>query len=156
MSWNDAKEFIQKLNAKTGKQYRLPSEAEWEYACRAGGQNEYCGSDNLDAVAWYGAYANPVGNSARTTNPVATKQVNGFGLYDMSGNVWEWTADSYHDSYNGAPNDGSEWSGDGAKRVLRGGSWFYSPQITRAALRISDSPADRSSGFGFRVSRTLP
>jgi formylglycine-generating enzyme required for sulfatase activity len=156
VSWDDAKQFIQKLNAKTGKQYRLPNEAEWEYACRAGGRQEYCGSDDINSVAWYGAYATPVGNSAQTTNPVATKQANAFGLYDMSGNVWEWVEDSYHDNYNGAPTDGSAWQGDGAKRVLRGGSWGNTPQNTRAANRVGDGPAGRSSNDGFRLARMLP
>ena len=150
VSWNDAQEYIKKLNAKTGKTYRLPSEAEWEYACRAGGAHTYCGSDNLDSVAWYG------NNSGSKTHPVAQKQANAFGLYDMSGNVWEWVEDSYHNGYNGAPMDGSVWAGDGAKRVLRGGSWFVEPQLARAAIRFRDVPAYRSSGFGFRLARMLP
>ncbi len=150
VNWNDAQEFIQKLNAKTGKQYRLPSEAEWEYACRAGGQSEYCGGDNIDSVAWY------TSNSGNTTHPGAQKQANAFGLYDMSGNVWEWTADSYHANYNGAPNDGSEWQGDGARRVLRGGSWGGDPSGTRSAYRGSGTPGLRGSSIGFRVGRTLP
>ncbi len=150
VSWNDAQEFIQKLSAKTGKKYRLPSEAEWEYACRAGEQQEYCGSDNIDSVAWY------ISNSGRTTHPVATKQANAFGLYDMSGNVWEWVEDSSHDSYNGAPTDGSAWSGDGARRVLRGGSWNYGPQDERAATRNRGRPASRYDINGFRLARMLP
>ena len=150
VSWNDAQSFIQKLNAKTGKQYRLPSEAEWEYACRAGGQQEYCGSDNVDSVAWYES------NSGKSTHPVSRKQPNAFGLYDMSGNVWEWVEDSYHDSYNGAPTNGSVWQGDGAKRVLRGGSWNYEPQLARVANRFRYAPAFRYSYFGFRVARMFP
>lgn len=150
VSWNDAHAFIQKLNAKTGKQYRLPSEAEWEYACRAGGQQEYCGSDNVDSVAWFG------GNSGATTHPVAKKQANAFGLYDMSGNVWEWVEDSWHENYNGAPVDGSAWQGDGAKRVLRGGSWGNDPQIERATNRGKDEPAIQDSGYGVRLARMLP
>ena len=153
VSWNDAQAFIQKLNAKTGKQYRLPTEAEWEYACRAGGQQEYCGGDNPDSISWYGALAKPAGNSGKTTNPVATKQANAFGLYDMSGNVWEWVEDSYHDDYNGAPADGSAWQGDGALRVPRGGSWSY---LQRAAKRGGSEPAFRYSTIGFRLARTLP
>ncbi|KAF0201907.1 MAG: hypothetical protein FD173_2065 [Gallionellaceae bacterium] len=158
VSWDDAKEFIQKLNAKTGKQYRLPSEAEWEYACRAGQQTEYCGGDNIDSVAWYGgAYATPAGNSAKTTNPVATKQANAWGLYDMSGNVWEWVEDNYHADYNGAPTDGRVWQGgNGAQRVLRGGSWYYKPQDARAADRDRDVPAFRDLSLGFRLARMLP
>lgn len=158
VSWNDAQEFIGKLNAKTGKQYRLPSEAEWEYACRAGVRQEYCGSDDINSVAWYGAYATPVGNSAKATNRVTTKQANTWGLYDMSGNVWEWVEDSWHDNYSGAPNDGSAWQGDGAKRVLRGGSWVNNPQDERAANRDRGGPANQYDDRfnGFRLARTLP
>jgi formylglycine-generating enzyme required for sulfatase activity len=150
VSWNDAKDFIQKLNAKTGKQYRLPSEAEWEYACRAGGKQEYCGSDNVDSVAWHDT------NSGSTIHPAAQKQANAWGLYDMSGNVWEWVEDSNHADYNGAPVDGTAWQGDGAQRVLRGGSWLNEPQIARAALRLSFEPTARYDHVGFRLARTLP
>src|ERR1019366_4078855 len=110
VSWADAQKYIQKLNAKTGKQYRLPSEAEWEYACRGGSRNEYCGSDNVDSVAWYTANSTSQGNSGRSTHAVATLSANGFGLFDMSGNVWEWVEDSYHASYTGVPSDGSIWA----------------------------------------------
>jgi formylglycine-generating enzyme required for sulfatase activity len=155
VSWNDAQEFIDKLNLKTAKKYRLPSEAEWEYACRAGGEHIYCGSDNLDSVGWYGASTNQPGN-ARKTNPVGLKQANAFGLYDMSGNVWEWVEDSYHDNYIGAPTDGSAWSGDGATRVLRGGSWGFGFQEARSALRGRNVPTNRNSpDLGFRLAKTL-
>ncbi|HEU0188443.1 MAG TPA: formylglycine-generating enzyme family protein [Gallionella sp.] len=156
VSWDDAKEFIQKLSAKTGKQYRLPSEAEWEYACRAGGENEYCGSDKVDSVAWYAKNSRIAWVGGKTTHPVAQKQANSFGLYDMSGNVWEWTEDSWHDNYNGAPDDGSAWLGDGAKRVLHGGSWVDNPYYERSAFRDNYAPAYRSNDLGFRVARTLP
>ena len=156
VSWDDAKEFIQKLNAKTGKLYRLPSEAEWEAACRAGKEQEYCGSDNVNSVAWYGAYSIPPGNSIKTTHPVATKQANAWGLYDMSGNVWEWVEDNWHDNFNGAPTNGSAWTGVGAKRVVRGGSWVSKPQSARASYRDWDSAADRYYFNGFRLARTLP
>ena len=136
VSWDDIKEFIRKLNAKTGKQYRLPSEAEWEYACRAGAHQEYCGSDNLDFVAWH------VGNSGSKTHPVGQKQANGYGLYDMSGNLWEWVEDCY--------------DGDCAKRVLRGGSWDDGPQFVRAADRSRDVTAYRYFNLGFRLARMLP
>ena len=149
VSWNDAKQFIQKLNARTGKQYRLPTEAEWEYACRAGAHQEYCGSDDDERVAWYGGFFGG-------THAVAAKQANAWGLYDMSGNVWEWVEDSYHDNYNGAPNDGSAWQGDGAERVLRGGSWSDIPQGGRAAFRIRLEPAYSDFMIGFRLARTLP
>lgn len=154
ISWDDVHEFVQKLNDKTGKEYRLPSEAEWEYACRAGGQQEYCGSDHIDDVAWYGAFVK--GNSGKSTNPVATKQANAWGLYDMSGNVFEWVEDSYHDNYDGAPTDGSVWEGDGAERVIRGGSWQGDPLYARAAFRLGFKPTDLGEIIGFRLARTLP
>ena len=136
VSWEDAQKFIQKLNAKTGQQYRLPSEAEWEYACRAGGQQEYCGSDDVNSVAWYDQ------NSGGTTHPVGRKQPNALGLYDMSGNVYEWSEDCYN--------------GDCALRVLRGGFWNVRPQGTRAANRYGYEPAGRFSDSGFRLARMLP
>jgi len=153
VNWDDAQAFIQKLNGKTGKKYRLPSEAEWEYACRAGGNHTYCGSDSPDSIAWYGGLAKPAGNSGKTTNPVATKQPNAFGLYDMSGNVWEWVEDDYHENYNGAPVDGSVWQGDGTMRVPRGGSWSY---LQNAAKRGGSEPKYRFGTIGFRLARTLP
>ena len=131
VSWNDIKDFIQKLNVKTGKQYRLPSEAEWEYACRAGGQHRYCGSNNLDAVAWY------EGNSGGSTHPVAGKQPNAFGLYDMTGNVWEWVEDCY--------------SGDCANRVLRGGSWYGKTALLLASYRLWFEPTHKYFNDGFRL-----
>ncbi len=97
--------------------------------------------------------AKPAGNSGKTTNPVATKQANAWGLHDMSGNVWEWVEDSYHDSYNGAPADGGARQGDGALRVPRGGGWSYSQ---RAAKRGGSEPSFRFSTIGFRLARTLP
>lgn len=155
VSWEDAQLFISKLNAKTGKQYRLPTEAEWEYACRAGDKYEYCGSNDLDSVAWYGAYSNPAGNSRATTHPVATKKPNSFGLYDMSGNVYEWVEDSYHPNYNKSPTDGSAWQGNGYERVLRGSSWSGSLQDERAAGRERNLPVYRDDDDGFRLARTL-
>ncbi|MCW5199985.1 SUMF1/EgtB/PvdO family nonheme iron enzyme, partial [Desulfobulbus sp. F1] len=93
VSWDDAQDFIKKLNSSTGKSYRLPTEAEWEYACRANSSSRYCGGDDLDALAWHSK------NSGGSTHPVGGKQGNGFGLYDMSGNVWEWCADQYDSDY---------------------------------------------------------
>ena len=146
VSWEDAKEFVSRLNAKTGKTYRLPSEAEWEYACRAGGRHEYCGSDSADNVGWY---------SGKATNPVAGKQANAWGLHDMSGNVWEWTEDCWNHNYTNAPTDGSVWtSGNCSLRVVRGGSWLYSPPELRAAYRNTNTTAGRSFNGGFRVART--
>ena len=136
VSWDDIQVFLQKLNAKTGRQYRLPSEAEWEYACYGGSQTEYCGGNNLDAVGWYND------NSGKTTHQVGQKQANGYGLYDMSGNVWEWMSDCYSSSCDG--------------RVVRGGSWLSNSYSARSANRINFTPADRNDGYGFRVARTLP
>ena len=151
VSWDDIQTFIQKLNAQTGKQYRLPSEAEWEYACRAGQSSNYCGGDNVDSVAWYGYE-----KSGKTTHPVGKRDANAWGLYDMSGNVWEWVQDSYA-NYNNAPSDGKAWEGTRAgARVLRGGSWFSIPLSVRAADRNSGTPTVRDNVIGFRLARTLP
>lgn len=153
VSWDDVQAYIQKLNAKSGKQYRLPTEAEWEYACRAGGKHEYCGSDDANSVAW--SNANSGKFFGTTPHPVARKQANGFGLYDMSGNVREWVADAYHDNYTGAPADGSAW-GDGSLHVLRGGSWGRDPEFGRATARYKFGSNYRDFSFGFRLARTLP
>lgn len=153
VSWDDAQAFIKKLNVKTGKQYRLPSEAEWEYACRAGSQQNYCGSDNADNVAWNGY--NSGSFLFKKPHPVATKQANAFGLFDMSGNVWEWVEDNYHSSYKDAPADGSAWMG-GSMRVLRGGSWGYDQPFSRAAARSKFAANYRYFSYGFRLARTLP
>lgn len=136
VSWNDVQEYLQKLNSHTGKQYRLPTEAEWEYACYGGSQTEYCGGNNIDSVAWYES------NSGKTTHPVGQKQANGYGLFDMSGNVWEWMSDCYARGC--------------AERVLRGGSWLHEARVTRAAFSNEYDPATRSINFGFRLARTLP
>ncbi|HEY6095368.1 MAG TPA: formylglycine-generating enzyme family protein, partial [Gallionellaceae bacterium] len=153
VSWDDAQEFIKRLNAKTGKQYRLPTEAEWEYACRGGDQQEFCGGDNADAVSWNGY--NSGSFFFKSPHPVARKKPNGFGLYDMSGNVWEWVEDTYHDNYNGAPADGSAWTGT-SLRVLRGGSWGYDQPFSRAAARSKFAANYRYYSYGFRLARDLP
>jgi formylglycine-generating enzyme required for sulfatase activity len=156
VSWYDIQEFIRKLNASTGKQYRLPTEAEWEYACRAGEQQQYCGSDDINLVAWYDKNSGAGMFSKGHTHPVAKKQANPFGLYDMNGNVWEWMEDSYHESYDKAPSDGSQWAGDGATRVLRGGSWNSNPRGTRVTFRGGVEPSTRYNDIGFRLARMLP
>jgi formylglycine-generating enzyme required for sulfatase activity len=154
VSWDNAQEFIEKLNTKTGQQYRLPSEAEWEYACRAGGRHTYCGNDDPNSIGWYGGLAKPAGNSGESTNPVATKQANAWGLYDMSGNVWEWVEDNYHKDYSGAPTDGSAWQNeDSMLYVPRGGSWSY---LQRASKRGGSEPDYRFNTIGFRLARSLP
>jgi formylglycine-generating enzyme required for sulfatase activity len=153
VSWEDVQVFIGKLNAKTGERYRLPSEAEWEYACRAGGRHKYCGSDNVDAVSWYDE------NSSGKTHAVGGKGANGWGLHDMSGNVWEWVQDCYEESYDkGQPSDGRahEPSTNCARRVNRGGGWLNNARNTRSASRGGDTPDYRVVNLGFRLSRTLP
>jgi formylglycine-generating enzyme required for sulfatase activity len=160
VSWDDAQKFIQKLNAKTGKQYRLPSEAEWEYAARAGNTTAFpWGEQASHEYANYGADECCKGFSLGrdqwvNTSPAGSFPANAFGLYDMIGNVWEWTEDSYHDDYTGAPVDGSAWRDDSANRVLRGGSWYFKPQ--RTAYRGRNLPTYRYHNFGFRLARTLP
>jgi formylglycine-generating enzyme required for sulfatase activity len=151
VSWNDAQEFVVKLNAKTGKSYRLPSESEWEYACRSGGTHQFCGNDNVDAVGWHGS------NSGGSTHAIAGKQANAFGLYDMSGNVWQWVDDQYHANYNGAPRDGTAWVSGGEQKykVLRGGSWYSDPTRLHSAFR-NRNPADFTDYIiGFRLARNL-
>lgn len=135
VSWDDAQKFINKLNdLNDGYKYRLPTEAEWEYACRAGTTGDYSG--NLVDMAWY------ADNSGRRTHPVGSKQPNAFGLYDMHGNVWEWCRDSYHSTYNGAPTN---------SRVVRGGSWNTFATGLRSANRYGSTPDGRYINYGFRV-----
>jgi formylglycine-generating enzyme required for sulfatase activity len=146
VSWDDIQVYLQKLNAKAGNQYRLPSEAEWEYACRAGGSHTFCGSNDVDAVGWTHK------NVDIKNYPVGRKQANEFGLHDMSGNVWEWVQDCWNHSYAGAPMDGSAWtSGDCGRRVLRGGSRGSHPLLVRPSVRYRFSSRDRSAYVGFRV-----
>ncbi len=136
VSWNDIQEYLAKLNQKTGKQYRLPTEAEWIYACYGGSQTEYCGSNDINAVAWHD------GNSGNQTHPAGQKQANGYGLYDMSGNAWEWMEDCRE--------------GDCSLRMLRGGSWVNDLKFVRAMSRSWDFTTGRNNNFGFRLARTLP
>lgn len=150
VSWDDAKEFCKKLSEMTGKEYRLPSEAEWEYAARAGSKGDYCFGDDenlLGEYAWYGK------NSDGKTHPVGQKQPNAWGLYDLHGNVWEWCEDIWHDNYNGAPTDGTAWLGPGSDRVKRGGSWCNVAVDCRSALRGNNSPGGRGHVLGFRLVR---
>jgi formylglycine-generating enzyme required for sulfatase activity len=151
ISWDDAHKYIQKLNQKTGKKYRLPSEAEWEYAARGGSTSSYPWGDNVSELtlhAWSKA-------NAVNTNIVGLKKPNSFGLYDMIGNVSEWTQDCWNDNYRGAPRDGSPWpTGNCSLRVLRGGSWGDDPQQLRTAMRDGTHPNYyRFSGSSFRVAR---
>jgi formylglycine-generating enzyme required for sulfatase activity len=171
VSWNDASAFITKLNAKSDNYtYRLPTEAEWEYAARAGATVDYAG--DLDALAWYGNnsgrqrldaaaifrteaqnYSKRITENGGQTHAIGSKLPNAFGLFDMQGNVWEWCQDWYHDSYAGAPTDGSAWLSGGEQkyRVLRGGSWYDNAIYLRAASRLRLSPAYRTNSDGLRV-----
>ena len=146
VSWNDAKVFVAKLNAQNdGFIYSLPSEAQWEYAARAGTTNDYYG--DLNSIGWY------LSNSNKSIHPVGQKQANAFGLYDMSGNVWEWCEDIYNSSYNNLPTDGSSNTsiGDSGLRLLRGGSWDYAASHLRSANRFWDKPGVQYYTIGFRV-----
>ncbi|MDP1732867.1 MAG: SUMF1/EgtB/PvdO family nonheme iron enzyme [Sulfuritalea sp.] len=159
VNWDEAREFAHRLSKKTGKTYRLPSEAEWEYACRAGGKQTYCGGEATDSVAWTGNSAGIswfASSSGNQTHAVARKQANAWGLHDMSGNVWEWTEDCWNASYVGAPGDGSAWlSGDCGQRVLRGGSWLNPPQVAGSAVRSKMEAKDGNYIIGFRLLRKL-
>jgi formylglycine-generating enzyme required for sulfatase activity len=146
VSWNDAQAYVAWLSEESGAQYRLPSEAEWEYAARGGeamANCKECGS------RWDGTQTAPVGSFP--ANP--------FGLHDMSGNVWEWTADCWHANYNNAPSDGRVWedaaNGDCNERVFRGGSWDQFPNQLRSSDRFKVAPKRTNDNLGFRVARTL-
>ena len=156
VSWDDAKAYVAWLSKKTGKSYRLLSEAEYEYATRAGTQTAYPWGN---AVGTNNANCHACGSQwdARQTAPVGSFAANGFGLYDMVGNVREWTEDCYHDSYRGAPADGSAWieGANCSSRVVRGGSWLIAPAFLRSAARYWFSPDYRLNYLGFRVARTL-
>ena len=155
VSFDDiTRQFLPWLRQRTGHEYRLPSEAEWEYACRAGENHNFCGSDHLDEVAWF--RDNSDTGQGRRTQAVGGKAPNAFGLYDMNGNVWEWTQDCRNTNYQGAPNDGSAWtSGDCSRRVLRGGSWDTYEVFVRAAFGVTGTTSDRGNLGGFRVARSL-
>ena len=146
VSWNDAVAYCEWLSQKTGKTYRLPTEAEWEYAARGGSKSrgyKYSGSNNIDAVAWYRD------NSGDHTHPVGTKSPNELGIYDMSGNVWEWCSDWY----KGYPGSSGVSDLTGSDRVLRGGSWISDASNCRVAYRNRNAPDYRHNSFGFRLVR---
>ncbi|QCS49466.1 serine/threonine protein kinase [Picosynechococcus sp. PCC 11901] len=181
VSWNDCQKFIKKLNKKTKKRYRLLSEAEWEYACRAGSSTKYCfGNEDreLRDYAWFGdnsgdqildslgiwqkhtegsLYWDEINSNNCRSHPVGRKKPNQFGLYDMHGNLWEWCADAWHESYKDKPkeakeNDSITWSSSDKKlRVLRGGSWDFIPGGCRSATRLNDFPGSSYRYWGFRV-----
>ena len=151
VSWDDCQTFIGKLNELTGENFRLPTEAEWEYAARGGKESndyKYSGSNTIDDVAWY------YYNSSSTTHAVKTKQPNELGIYDMSGNVLEWCADWYDSSYySSSPRTNPTGPSSGFGRVLRGGSWDYTTMSCRVANRSNGSPDDRSISYGLRLVR---
>ena len=151
VSWDDAKAYCAWLAERTGRPYRLLSEAEWEYACRAGRETAYSTGEEVGE-----GDANFGGNVGKTTE-VGSYPANPWRLHDLHGTVWEWVEDSWHDGYDGAPGDGGAWTeGDNAVRVLRGGSWSLHPVHLRAAYRLRAHPGLRNDIVGFRFARTLP
>ena len=147
VSWDDCQEFIRKLNSLTGQNFRLPTEAEWEFACRGGNNSrgyKYSGSNYIDNVAWYD------GNSGDKTHPVATKSPNELGIYDMSGNVWEWCSDWYAD-YTSYLQTNPTGPRSGSARVFRGGCWFGSARDCRSSLRSGNGPSRRFCDLGLRL-----
>lgn len=155
ISWNDTKRFIRKLNSITGRVFRLPTEAEWEYAARGGIYSQgysYAGSDKLEQVGWYAK------NSNDELHEVGLKLRNELGIYDLSGNLWEWCEDDYYHNYNGIPEDGSAFMGSrdrGWYRIIRGGSYLNAPAYCRPSTRSKSTPENRSRDIGFRLALSL-
>lgn len=151
VSWDDAQRYIHWLKEVTAKPYRLPSEAEWEYAAR-GGDDKFAFPWGQSIDSTKANYGDAVGK----TMSVGQYSANGFGLYDMHGNVWEWCQDTRHENYQGAPSTGIAWvGGDSSRRVLRGGSWSSSTQCVRSANRLSSAPSKRNSSVGFRLALSI-
>ncbi|MET0070051.1 MAG: formylglycine-generating enzyme family protein, partial [Candidatus Thiodiazotropha sp.] len=161
VNWKDAVAYAEWLSKQTGKRYRLPTEAEWEYAARAGSTTRYSWGDEIDQDGK--VWANCAGCGSQWDDeqmaPVGSFTPNGFGLYDMSGNVWEWVQDCWHGDYQGAPHDGSAWlesdEGDCGRRVIRGGSWSGGPRFIRSADRFWINPGRRYGTLGFRLAQDL-
>jgi formylglycine-generating enzyme required for sulfatase activity len=160
VSWDEAIEFCGKLSQQTGDLYTLPSEAQWEYACRARTQTAFHFGETItpEVVNYNGDYpyaGAPTGENRELATPVGSFPPNQFGLYDMHGNVWEWCLDEYQASYHHAPDDGSVWTTSlvpsDLKRVMRGGAWDYVARGCRSAVRGSLAPRSRVAGCGFRV-----
>ena len=165
VNWHEAVEFCARLSAKTNRPYRLPSEAEWEYACRAGTTTPFYFGKTLttDIANYNGDYTyddGPKGKYRKETTPVNHfKYANAYGLSDMHGNVWEWCQDPWHSNYDGAPDDGSSWidvNDNDSQKVQRGGSWDDYPRNCRSASRVSSSPGNRYDIIGFRVVCSAP
>ncbi|TDU28152.1 formylglycine-generating enzyme required for sulfatase activity [Panacagrimonas perspica] len=172
VTWVDAQQYVAWLSRKTGQSYRLPTEAEWEYAARAGTTSSFPWGESLAATCDYANAFDISGHNERPnwfwsvfcvdgyayTAPVGSFPPNPWGLYDMQGNVWEWTQDCWHSDYTGAPTDGSAWisGGECEKRVNRGGGWGNHPRTLRVAKRDADSATGYGDAFGFRVVRDLP
>lgn len=145
VSWSDAQEFISRLNRLTGRSYRLPTEAQWEYACTAGGKGDkYCGGGEIEAIAWHDR------NSGSRVHPVGQRKPNSLGIFDMSGNVWEWVQD-WHGRYPAQRQQDPMGPATGSSRVRRGGSWQYGADKARATWRSSGYQEDRAMDIGFRL-----
>lgn len=147
ISWEEAQQFIRRLNRQTGLQFRLPSEAEWEYACRSGGKQEtFCGGNDINLLAWHHD------NSGGRPHPVGLKQPNGLGIHDMSGNVWEWVQDWFdREYYSKSPRMNPQGPAKGSERTVRGGCWDCEPKCIRASLRYWFAPNGHFSGLGLRL-----
>ncbi len=164
VSWDDAVEFCARLSQNTSRAYRLPTEAEWEYACRGGTTTPFYFGDTItpDLANYNGAYAyrsGPKGNYCEQTTPVGKYPPNAFGVHDMHGNVWEWCMDHWHDTHQDALSDGSAWvlkGNEGSRRVIRGGSWVSYPLLCRSAHRDGEFPSFRGTYIGFRVVCSAP
>ena len=154
VSWDDCRQFLTKLNTMTGAkkgEFHLPSEAQWEYACRAGSSTKYCFGDEESGLGEYGWYD---ANSSGTTHAVGEKKPNAWGLFDMHGNVWEWCRDGYDDEYyTRSPADDPAAPARGSFRVIRGGGWYYGAKTCRSASRFISGPGFRYHVLGFRVCR---
>jgi len=158
VSWDDAGEYAKWLSEQIGKRYRLPTEAEWEYAARAGTETEYWwGNEMKSGMAI--CYDSDSRWSGKQTSPVGSFQPNPFGLYDTAGNVWEWVEDCWHHDYKKAPTDGSAWlkanRDNCGQRVLRGGSWLGGPDNLRASNRNLSYADCRSNDIGFRLAQDI-
>ncbi len=151
VSWNDCQEFIRKVNAEAERQFggeaRLPTEAEWEYACRAGSTGAFAGTGDLGSMGWYD------GNSGSKTHPVGQKRPNAWGFYDMHGNVWEWCSDRAG-AYPGGSVTDPAGAASGGSRVLRGGGWDNFARDCRSASRAGVNPGSRDGDSGFRLARS--